>query len=53
MHNGDTTKEFVVQASAPTTAVSTSVPQLPSTSTLATSTKKKTSGFWKIKKVLA
>ncbi|KAF9086670.1 hypothetical protein BGX29_001291 [Mortierella sp. GBA35] len=54
MHNEDTTKEFVVQASAPTTAVSTSVPQLPSTSTLATSTKKKTSGFLKkIKKVLA
>lgn len=50
----DPTRDFVGQISLPTTALSTSVPQLPSMTTLALSTKKKTTGFWKkVKKVLA
>lgn len=54
MNYGDPSRDFVVQAAHPTTALSTSVPQLPSMTTLTLSTKKKTTGFWKkIKKVLA
>lgn len=52
MNYGDPSRDFVVQAALLTTALSTSVSQLPSMTTL--STKKKTTGFWKkIKKVLA
>ncbi|KAG0321659.1 hypothetical protein BGZ97_010624 [Linnemannia gamsii] len=54
MNYVDPTRDFVGQVSLPTTALSTSVPQLPSMTTLALSTKKKTTGLWrKIKKVLA
>lgn len=54
MNYGDPSRDFVVHAALPTTALSTSVPQLPSITTLALSTKKKTTGLWKkIKKVLA
>ncbi|KAG0375210.1 hypothetical protein BGX24_009399 [Mortierella sp. AD032] len=55
MYNGDTTaRDFMVQAVQPTTAVTTSAPQFPSMTSMALSTKKKTTGFWKkIKKVLA
>ncbi|KAF9275364.1 hypothetical protein BGZ88_002373, partial [Linnemannia elongata] len=53
MNYGDPSRDFVVHAALPTTALSTSVPQLPSITTLALSTKKKTTGLWKkIKKVL-
>ncbi|KAF9341847.1 hypothetical protein BGZ91_000884 [Linnemannia elongata] len=54
MNYGDPSCDFVVHTALPTTALSTSVPQLPSMTTLALSTKKKTTGLWKkIKKVLA
>ncbi|KAG0263383.1 hypothetical protein BGZ95_003809 [Linnemannia exigua] len=55
MYSGDTTaRDFMVQAVQPTTAVTTLAPQLPSMTSIALSTKKKTTGFWKkIKKVLA
>ncbi|OAQ26584.1 hypothetical protein K457DRAFT_128116 [Linnemannia elongata AG-77] len=54
MNYGDPSRDFVVHAALPTTALSTSVPQLPSMTTLALSTRKKTTGLWKkIKKVLA
>ncbi|KAF9902367.1 hypothetical protein EC991_005000 [Linnemannia zychae] len=55
VYSGDTTaRDFYVQAVLPTTAVTISAPQFPSMTSMALSTKKKTTGFWKkIKKVLA